>query len=100
MPRSGTITSGFDPGVLRMSVPFPLMPGGLLPFVYGLFTLVACYFIIEWNSKHLHFGIARLRGAKRKAVFCLIWALTIAVVLYAMPRIETFATPGNNYLLP
>ena len=77
-----------------------LMPGGLLPFVYGLFTLVACYFIIKWNSKHLHFGIAGLRGAKRKAVFCLIWALTIAVVLYAMPRIETFATPGNNYLLP
>ena len=51
-------------------------------------------------SYHLHFGIAGLRGAKRKAVFCLIWALTIAVVLYAMPRIETFATPGNNYLLP
>ena len=32
------------------------LPGGLLPFVYGLFTFVACYSIIEWNSKHLHFG--------------------------------------------
>ena len=77
-----------------------LMPGGLLPFAYGLFTLVACYFIIEWNARHLHFGIAGLQGTKRRVVFCLIWALTIAVVLYVMPRIETFATPANNYLLP
>ncbi len=77
-----------------------LMPGGLPPFAYGLFTLVACYFIIEWNARHLHFGIAGLQGTKRKVVFAIIWVLTVAVIAYAMPRIETFATPANNYLLP
>lgn len=77
-----------------------LMQGSLLPFLYGLFVVVACYFVIEWNARYLHFGIAGLRGAKRAAVFCVIWALTLAVVLYAYPRIEVFATPLNNYLLP
>ena len=77
-----------------------LMPGRILPFAYGLFVAVACYFIIEWNAKHLHFGITGLRGAKRTAVFCAIWALTFAAVLYAYPRIEVYANNWNNYLLP
>lgn len=77
-----------------------LMSGSLLPGLYGLFVVAACYFIIEWNAKHMHFGIAGLHGAKRKAVFCAIWALTFAVVIYAFPRIEVFANDWNNYLLP
>ena len=68
--------------------------------LYGFFVLAACRFIIDWNGKHLHFGIAQLRGARRVAAFAAIWIATAAVVAYAYPRIEVFATFWNNYLLP
>lgn len=77
-----------------------LMKGSLIPGLYGLFTLIACYFIIELNNRRLHFSIAGLKGTKRTVVFCVIWALTLAVLLYAIPRIETFACAENGYLNP
>lgn len=76
-----------------------LMPGWLLPTLYAVFVEIACYYIIEWNEKHLHFGIAKLRGRKRAAVFAAIWIATVAVVAYAYPRIDEFANVWNEYLL-
>ncbi len=77
-----------------------LMPGLLLPTLYGFFVLAACRFIIDWNEKYLHFGIVKLKNPKRAAAFIAIWVATVAVVAYAYPRIEVFATSWNNYLLP
>ncbi len=77
-----------------------LMPGLLLPTLYGFFVLAACRFVIDWNDKHLHFGIVKLKNPKRAAAFIAIWVATVAVVAYAYPRIEVFATSWNNYLLP
>lgn len=77
-----------------------LMPGLLLPTLYGFFVLAACRFVIDWNDKYLHFGIVKLKNPKRAAAFIAIWVATVAVVIYAYPRIEVFATSWNNYLLP
>lgn len=76
-----------------------LMPGWLLPTFYAIFVIIACWFIIEWNEGHLHFGIAKLTGRKRAVVFAAIWIATTAVVVYAYPRIEVFANVWNGYLL-
>ena len=42
----------------------------------------------------------KLKNPKRAAAFIAIWVATVAVVAYAYPRIEVFATSWNNYLLP
>ena len=76
-----------------------LMPGWLLPTFYAVFVEIACYFIIEWNEKHLRFGIAKLTGRKRAVVFAAIWIATVAVVAYAYSRIDVFANVWNDYLL-
>jgi len=76
-----------------------LMPGWLLPTLYAVFVEIACYLIITWNERHLHFGIAKLAGSKRAFVFAAIWSATAAVVAYAYPRIEMFANVWNDYLL-
>lgn len=84
---------------LLMATRGELMPGGLLPTLYGLLVLAACYCIIEWNEKHLRFGIVTLRGKRRIVAHAAIWAATFAVVAYAYPRIEVFANVWNEYLL-
>ena len=76
-----------------------LMPGWLLPTLYAVFVEIACYLIITWNERHLHFGIAKLAGSKRAVVFAAVWSATAAVVAYAYPRIEMFANVWNDYLL-
>lgn len=77
-----------------------LLPGALIPLLYGCFVVFACYLIIELNKKYIHFSIAKMTGTKRKVVFAMIWALTIAAVVYAVPLIDTFAERANGYLLP
>ncbi|MBQ9195944.1 MAG: hypothetical protein IJ157_01775 [Clostridia bacterium] len=76
-----------------------LMPGWLLSTLYAIFVEIACWFIIEWNERYLHFGFAKLAGRKRTAVFAAIWIATIAAVAYAYPRIDVFANVWNDYLL-
>ena len=76
-----------------------LLPGWLLPTLYGVLVEIACYFIIDWNEKHLRFGVAKLAGRRRTAVFAAVWIATAAVVAYAYPRIEVFANVWNAYLM-
>lgn len=76
-----------------------LLPGTLLPLLYGLLVLLACYFIIEWNDKRLHFGIANLKGRKRTVVYAAIWIATLAIIVYVYPQVEEYATVWNDYLL-
>lgn len=76
-----------------------LMPGWLLPALYTVFVEIACYFVIEWNQKHLHFGIVKLSGKKRAFVFAAIWIATLVAVAYIYPRIDVFANVWNDYLL-
>jgi hypothetical protein len=76
------------------------MPGAMLPTVYGIFVIIACMFIIKWNDRHLHFGIAGLKGPKRAAAFTAIYLVSALVIIYAYPRIDEFATLWTDYLLP
>ena len=76
-----------------------LLPGWLLPTLYAVLVEIACYFIIDWNEKHLRFGVAKLAGRRRTAVFAAVWIATAAVVAYAYPRIEVFANVWNAYLM-
>ena len=76
-----------------------LMPGWLLPTFYAVFVEIACYFIIEWNERHLRFGIAKLKGRKRAIVFAAVWIATLVAVAYVYPRIDVFANVWNDYLL-
>ena len=76
-----------------------LMPGVWLPLLFGIFTLIASYFLIEWNKKHWNLGIANLEGRRRTVVFSVIWALTVIIVMYAYPKIEVYANVWTNYLI-
>lgn len=76
-----------------------LMPGAWLPLFYGLFTIAVTYGIIEWKNKHMRPGIAAHEGRRRVIAFAAAWILTIAVVVYAYPRILEYANIWNNYLI-
>jgi hypothetical protein len=76
-----------------------LLPGTVLPLLYGLVVLIVTYFIIEWNDKRLHFGIANLKGRKRTVVYAAIWIATLAIIVYVYPQVEEYATVWNDYLL-
>ena len=85
-------------GTVLMALKGELMPGTILPLLYGLFVLAACYFIIEWNERRLHFGIVNLKGKTRTAVYAAIWIVSFAIVIYTYPQIEEYATFWNDYL--
>ena len=84
---------------ILLAVRGELLSGWVPATLYGFFVIIACYFIIEWNNKHLHWHIVTLQGTKRLVVFTGIWVLTIAAVAYAYPRIQEYATYWNDYLL-
>ena len=86
-------------GTLLLALRDELLPGTWLPLLYGLLVLAACYFIIEWNDKRLHFGIANLKGRKRTVVYAAIWIATLAIIVYVYPQVEEYATVWNDYLL-
>ena len=86
-------------GTLLLALRGELLPGTLLPLLYGILVLTACYFIIEWNDKRLHFGIANLKGRKRTVVYAAIWIATLAIIVYVYPQVEEYATVWNDYLL-
>ena len=77
-----------------------LMPGMVLPTVYALIVIVLCYLIIDINEKHLHFHLVTLKQPKKGIVFAVIWIVTILIMIYAYPRVSTYATMWNNYLIP
>ena len=77
-----------------------VLPGRVLPIVYSFFVTAACYFLIEMNEKKWHIHFATLKGKKLIIFTAAVWIATIAVVIYAYPRIEEFANIWNEYLLP
>ena len=77
-----------------------VLPGRVLPIVYSFFVTAACYFLIEMNEKKWHIHFATLKGKKLIIFTAAVWIVTIAVVIYAYPRIEEFANIWNEYLLP
>ena len=85
-------------GTLLTATRGEAMPGTVIPLLYSLFVLFACYFIIEWNDRHLHFGIVTLEGRRRAVVYTAIWLASLAIFAYAYPRVSEYATFWNDYL--
>ena len=77
-----------------------LIDSDLFIIVYFIIVMILCYLIIELNNRYIHFDVARLRGRQQTIFLVTVWLLTIAVAVYAYPRIDEFATMWNEYLLP
>ena len=86
-------------GIFLKAVTGHRMMGWLIPLLYGVFVLIACYFIIEWNDKHLNLSFQELKGKKRVVICILIWVISFMIVAYAYPRVDEYATFWNDYLL-
>ena len=86
-------------GTLLMALRGELMPGTVLPLLYGLLVLVGTYFIIEWNDRRLHISVADLTGKKRVVAYTAIWIATLAVIVYVYPQVKEYATFWNDYLV-
>ena len=76
------------------------MPGKVLPWLYAIGVVAACYFLIEMNIKHWHIHFATLKGRQMIIFAVAVWAATVAITAYAYPRITEFANVWNDYLLP
>ena len=77
-----------------------LLPGKVIPILYGALVAVICYILISLNEKYWHIHFATLKGTKMIVFTASVWLLTIAITAYAYPRIEEFANIWNEYLLP
>lgn len=77
-----------------------LLPGKVAPILYSLALIVVCYVIVEMNNKHWNIHFANLKGTKMIVFAAGVWIATVAIVVYAYPRIEVFANIWNEYLLP
>ncbi len=76
------------------------MPGWLPQTLYSLAVIFLCWAIISLNERTLHLGIADLQNPRRAWVYAAVWILTVVSVIYIYPRVDTFATIWNDYLLP
>ena len=74
--------------------------GTVLPILYGIFVIAACYFLIELNERYWHISFVKMRGKKLVIFTASVWIATVVIAAYAYPRIEEFANIWNNYLLP
>ena len=77
-----------------------LFPGKVIPILYGFFVTAACYVLIELNERYWHIHFATLKGTKALIFIAAVWIATVAIVVYAYPRIEVYANIWNDYLLP
>lgn len=77
-----------------------LFPGKVIPLVYSFFVIFACYALIELNDRYWHIHFVTLKGAKMIVFTVTVWIATVAIIVYAYPRITEFANIWNEYLLP
>ena len=68
------------------------------PFLFSIMIIIFCRILIDLNNKYIHFAITTLNNPLRNFAFALIWILTFIIVLYAYPKVESYATIWNNYL--
>ena len=77
-----------------------LFPGKIVPILYGLFVIAACYCLIELNERYWHISFVKMKGTKLIIFTASVWIATVAIAAYAYPRIDEFANIWNDYLLP
>ena len=85
--------------ILLVGVIGERMKGNIMPMLYSLIVLTACYFIISWVDKRkLPNSIIKLKSPWNVVAITTVWLLTFAIVAYVYPRITECATIWNNYL--
>ena len=84
-------------GYVLYAVRGEMINGNVLPLLYGFVVIGACYFIIEFNQRVVHFGISNLTETKRWVVYTAIWLISISVFAYAYPQISEYSTFWNDY---
>ena len=85
--------------ILLVGVIGERMKGNIMPMLYSLIVLTACYFIISWVDKRkLPNSIIKLKSPWNVVAIRTVWLLTFAIVAYVYPRITEYATIWNNYL--
>ena len=85
--------------ILLVGVIGERMKGNIMPMLYSLIVLTACYFFISWVDKRkLPNSIIKLKSPWNVVAITTVWLLTFAIVAYVYPRITEYATIWNNYL--
>ena len=78
--------------------------GRLLPHgAATIWAILVCFIsagIIELNRRYIHFTIMGMPVKKQRIFFAVVWAATIAVILFVYPHLDEYATMWNDYLLP
>ena len=72
----------------------------VLPIVYSFVVTGLCYVLIEWNERKWHIRFSTMKGKKMLVFAAAVWIATVAIAVYAYPRIDEFANIWNDYLLP
>ena len=87
---------------LLMAVNGHLLMTDSVGTIYTILVLVACWLIIEFNKKYIHFSPTALLTKKTvgPVMMVSIWVISFAIAIYAYPRIDEFVNIWNDYLLP
>ena len=66
--------------------------------LFTFFLLIFSRILIDMNDKYIHFTISTLKNPLRKIVFALIWIISIIIIIYVYPKVDTYANLWNDYL--
>ena len=68
------------------------------PTLFALMVLVITTILIDMNDKYIHLTIFTLKNPLRNIIFAFIWIISIIIIIYAYPKVDTYATMWNDYL--
>ena len=68
------------------------------PTLFALMVLVITTILIDKNDKYIHLAIFTLKNPLRNIIFAFIWIISIIIIIYAYPKVDTYATMWNDYL--
>ena len=68
------------------------------PTLFALMVLVITTILIDMNDKYIHLAIFTLKNPLRNIIFAFIWIISIIIIIYAYPKVDTYATMWNDYL--
>ena len=66
--------------------------------LFTFFLLIFSRILIDMNDKYIHFTISTLKNPLRKIVFAFIWIISITIIIYVYPKVDTYANLWNDYL--
>ena len=71
----------------------------VLPFFVAVLVAVLCALISRVYESTLAGPIRKMYPPAKLAVYALIWAVSIAVLIWVYPKLDVYPNIWNNYLL-